>query len=132
MAQRPGQGARVLIVDDNADTRLMVKLLLETEGYMVETAANGRDALKVQRERPAHILVTDLFMPEVDGLETVQRFRAEYPRMPIIVISGGGSKLPAKADHLSVARELGVHTLRKPFAPQELLDALHRLKSFNP
>jgi CheY-like chemotaxis protein len=121
---RFGRATRVLVVDDNPDARLMVKLLLEAEGYVVETAANGREALRIQRERPMQILVTDLFMPEVDGLETVQRFRADYPAMPIIVISGGGSKLQSRADHLSVARELGVHTLRKPFPPQALLDAL--------
>jgi CheY-like chemotaxis protein len=121
---RFGRRTRVLVVDDNADMRLAAKLLLETEGYVVELAKNGGEALRIQRERPAQILITDLFMPDVDGLETVQRFRAEYPDMPIIVISGGGSKLPAKADHLSVARELGVLTLRKPFPPQALLQAL--------
>src|SRR5262245_21579628 len=101
----------------------MVKLLLETEGYRVETASNGREALEVQRERPSQILVTDLFMPEVDGLETLQRFRADYPEMPIIVMSGGG-RLPMKTDHLAVARELGVRTLRKPVSAEALLDAL--------
>jgi CheY-like chemotaxis protein len=121
---RFGRATRVLVVDDNADMRLTARLLLESEGYVVEVAANGGEALRIQRERPAQILVTDLFMPDVDGLETVQRFRAEYPGVPIIVISGGGSKLPAKADHLAVARELGVHTLRKPFPPQALIDAL--------
>jgi CheY-like chemotaxis protein len=120
---RFGRATRVLVVDDNVDTRRMVKILLELEGYVVEIAANGREALKVQRERPSQILVTDLFMPEADGLETVQRFRDDWPEVPVIVISGGGSR-PMKTDHLSVARELGVHTLRKPFAPQELLKAL--------
>lgn len=121
---RFGRATRVLVVDDNADMRLMARLLLEAEGYVVEVAKNGGEALRIQREHPSQILVTDLFMPDVDGLETVQRFRADYPGMPIIVISGGSSKLPAKADHLAVARELGVHTLRKPFSAQELLDAL--------
>jgi len=121
---RFGRATRVLVVDDNADMRLTAKLLLENEGYVVEVAKNGAEAQKIQRERPSQILVTDLFMPDVDGLETVQRFRADYPQMPIILISGGGTKLPAKADHLAVARELGVFTLRKPFAPQALIDAL--------
>jgi CheY-like chemotaxis protein len=124
---RFGRATRVLVVDDNADARLMVKLLLETEGYVVETAANGREALRIQREHPMQILVTDLFMPEVDGLETVQSFRADYPAMPIIVISGGGSKLPGMADHLAVARELGVRTLRKPFSGEALIDALRSI-----
>ena len=123
---RFGRATRVLVVDDNADTRLMMKLLLETEGYRVEIAANGREALEVQRKRPSQILVTDLFMPEADGLETLQRFRADYPTMPVILISGGGN-LPMKTDHLAVARELGVRTLRKPVSAETLLDALRSI-----
>ena len=124
---RFGRATRVLVVDDNPDMRLAAKLLLESEGYVVQVARNGEEALRVQRERPSQILITDLYMPDVDGLETVQRFRAAYPEMPIIVISGGGSKVAAKADHLSVARELGVVTLRKPFDPQVLLETLRKV-----
>lgn len=123
---RFGRGTRVLVVDDNPDARLMVKLMLEIEGYRVQTAANGREALEVQRERPSQILITDLFMPEADGLETVMRFRADYPDVPVIVISGGGSR-PMKTDHLSVARELGVVTIRKPFRSDELVNALRTI-----
>jgi len=121
---RFGRATRVLVVDDNADTRLTLQLLLEAEGYRVETAANGRQALAVQRERPSQILITDLFMPEADGLEILQRWRVEYPEMPVIVISGGGSRQGMKTDHLTVARELGARTLRKPFSGEELLEAL--------
>jgi two-component system chemotaxis response regulator CheY len=121
---RFGRGTRVLVVDDNADLRLTTKLLLEAEGYVVETAANGAEALRIQRERPSHILITDLFMPEVDGLETVQSFHAAFPGMPVIVISGGSSRGQDQADHLSVARELGAMTLRKPVEPQALIEAL--------
>jgi CheY-like chemotaxis protein len=124
---RFGRATRVLVVDDNADLRLTTKLLLESEGYVVETAANGAEALRIQRERPSHILLTDLFMPEVDGLELVQGFRAAYPAMPVIVVSGGSRLGNQQADHLSVARELGVYTLRKPFDPQALIDALRRV-----
>ena len=123
---RFGRATRVLVVDDNPDARLMVKLMLEIEGYRVQTAANGREALEVQRERPSQILITDLFMPEADGLETVMRFRADYPDMPVIVISGGGSR-PMKTDHLAVARELGVRTIRKPFSTDELVQALRTI-----
>ena len=123
---RFGRATRVLVVDDNPDMCLAARLLLESEGYIVEVAKNGGEALRIQRERPTQILITDLFMPDVDGLETVQRFRADYPQMPIIVISGGGAR--TKADqHLAVARELGVHTLRKPFEPQALIDAVRNV-----
>ena len=121
---RFGRATRVLVVDDNPDMRVAAKMLLESEGYVVEVAGNGGDALRLQRERPSQILITDLFMPDVDGLETVQRFRADYPDMPIILISGGGKLLQSKADYLAVARELGVVTLRKPFDPQVLIDTL--------
>src|SRR6476661_2391238 len=95
---RFGRATRVLVVDDNADARLTLQLLLEAEGYRVETAANGREALRVQRERPSQILITDLFMPVVDGLETLQQFRKEYPDMPVIVVSGGGSDARLQTD----------------------------------
>ena len=124
---RFGRGTRVLVVDDNADMRLTTKLLLEAEGYVVEVAANGAEALRIQRERPTHILLTDLFMPEVDGLETVQTFRAAYPAMPVIVVSGGSSIGRQQADHLSVARELGAITLRKPVAPADLIAAIRNV-----
>lgn len=124
---RFGRGTRVLVVDDNADMRLTTKLLLESEGYVVEVAANGAEALRIQRERPSQILITDLFMPEVDGLETLQRFRAAYPAMPVIVVSGGSSVGRQQADHLSVARELGAVTLRKPVEPRVLIEAIRTI-----
>ena len=124
---RFGRKTRVLVVDDNADLRLTTRLLLESEGYVVETAANGAEALRIQRERPTHILITDLFMPEVDGLETVQSFRAAYPAMPVIVMSGGSRRGNDQADHLSVARELGAVTLRKPVAPADLIEAIRNV-----
>jgi len=123
---RFGRATRVLVVDDNADARLTLQLLLEAEGYRVQTAANGGEALRVQKESPSQILITDLFMPEADGLETIQRFRKEYPGMPVIVVSGGGSDARLRTDHLTVARELGAVTLRKPFSGEELLQALRR------
>jgi CheY-like chemotaxis protein len=82
--------ARVLIADDNEDTCLSLSLLLERAGYQVATAANGKQALDVQRERPSDVLVTDLFMPEMDGLEAIARFRKEFPAVKIVAMSAGG------------------------------------------
>ena len=116
---------RILVVDDNADMRLTMKLLLEHEGYEVELAANGREALEVQRARPSRVLVTDLFMPDADGFETIERFRKEFPEIRIIAMSGGGSSPGLRTDHLPVASEIGAHaTLRKPFSIEKLLDVL--------
>lgn len=118
---------RILVVDDNPDMRLMLALLLKPAGYDVVVARNGREALDVQRRRPVDVVITDLFMPEADGLETVERFRADYPELPLIVVSGG-PRGGAKTDYLSVARELGARvTLRKPFSAEELFAALREV-----
>jgi DNA-binding NtrC family response regulator len=117
------RSTRVLVVDDDAGMRNFLRMLLELEGYEVALAANGLQALELQRGAPASIILTDLFMPEAEGMETIVRLRSEFPHAKIIVMSGGGVGLGA--DYLKLARELGAaKTLKKPFASQDLIDAL--------
>jgi CheY-like chemotaxis protein len=117
---------RVLVIDDNPDVRDALRWLLEGEGYEVAVAANGLEGLGVQRSAPADLVVTDIFMPEQDGIETLWKFREEFPRVPIVVMSGGGAA--RGTDYLSVARELGARkTLRKPLNPQELIDVVRQI-----
>src|SRR4051812_6617637 len=68
----------VLIAEDNQDLRRTLKRGLEAEGYEVRVAANGAQALSLQRETPADILITDLFMPEADGFEAIAGFRRDF------------------------------------------------------
>jgi len=113
-----------MVVDDNADMCLSMKLVLEHAGYEVETASDGEQAMALQRKRPVEVLITDLFMPQADGLETIQRFRQEYPAIRIIAMSGG-SELAMKTDHLPVANVAGADaTLRKPFEVETLLQTV--------
>ena len=117
---------RVLVIDDNPDIRLTLQWLLESEGFTVVVAANGAEGLRLQKRQPADILVTDVFMPEQDGIETLWKFREEFPEVPIIVMSGGSAA--RGTDYLAVARQLGARsTLAKPLNPQELLDVVRRL-----
>jgi CheY-like chemotaxis protein len=117
---------RVLVIDDNPDVRDTLRWLLEGEGYEVAVAANGLEGLGVQRSAPADLVVTDIFMPEQDGIETLWNFREEFPRVPIVVMSGGGAA--RGTDYLSVARQLGARkTLRKPLDPQELIDVVRQI-----
>lgn len=119
----PSESKRVLVVDDDAGMRNFLRMLLELEDYEVALACNGVEALDMQRQNPAAIILTDLFMPEAEGMETIVQLRAEFPQARIIVMSGGGAY--RGADYLKLARELGaVKTLKKPFAPQDLIDAL--------
>jgi len=118
---------RLLIVDDDADMRLSLKLALEMAGYSAELAADGHEALAIQRQRPADVLITDIFMPESDGFEVIDAVRREFPQTKIVVISGG-AKL-AKRQYLLDAALMDVDAiLPKPFDVEALLETLDSIQ----
>lgn|SRR5262245_51072907 len=111
---------RILIIEDNSELREYLRVALEAEKYEVLTAAHGREALAYLNGHRVDAVITDLFMPEMDGIETVAAVRKHFPDVRVIAMSGRSG-----VDYLPVARELGVsHTLRKPFEIHELLAAL--------
>ena len=117
---------RLLVVDDNEDMRQSMKRLLEHFGYEVRVAENGRHAMEVQQRSPSDVLISDIFMPDTDGLETIKQFRDSFPATRIIAMSGGGASL--EADYLSTAAVVGADAiLRKPFSKESLLKALEGL-----
>jgi DNA-binding NtrC family response regulator len=124
---RSGTPQRILVVDDHQDICSFMQAALEEAGYEVQSAPEGAQALALQRERPADLLITDIFMPGQEGFETISRFKAEFPQIRIIVMSTGN--IPGmKHDFLSTAALLGVGaTLRKPFDADQLLDAVRRV-----
>jgi CheY-like chemotaxis protein len=117
---------RILLVDDDELFRAMLRRTLANEGYDVVEAANGNEAMKVQRDTPAALLLTDLFMPEKEGLETIQEFRRKHPAVKIIAMTGGGPLNPD--DFLAIAKLFGAsRTFAKPFANSDLITALEEL-----
>lgn len=119
-------GIRVLVVDDNPDMRSFVKIVLERAGFEAQVAADGQRALELQREHPADVLITDIFMPERDGIELIQQFKSSFRQVKIIAMSGGGQV--ARHDYLPVAEKLGADAvLHKPFAAETLLKTLRHL-----
>ena len=118
---------RILFVDDDVDFRHSMKVLLEREGYDVELASDGARALETRRAGPFDVMVTDLFMPHMDGLETIMEMRRESPSMKIIAMSSGG--VLCKADtYLSTAGLAGADaSIRKPFQIEKLLEVLSEL-----
>lgn len=117
----------IILCDDDRDQRFALRLALEQAHYSVREAANGREALALQRDRPSLFLITDIFMPEADGFELVDAVRKEFPATKVIVISAGGPK--RTVDYLASARLIGVHaTLQKPFKVTALLNTLEELK----
>jgi DNA-binding response OmpR family regulator len=118
--------ARILVIDDDNQIREMIRQMLTREGYEVVEAANGKQGAKVFREKPTDLVITDLIMPEKEGIETIVELRRDHPSLKIIAISGGGRTPPEI--YLEDARLLGAHiTLRKPFERQELLEAVRKL-----
>jgi CheY-like chemotaxis protein len=118
---------RVLFVDDDVDFRNAMKVLLKREGYQVEIAQNGSRALELWHARPFDVMVTDLFMPKMDGFETMVALRRESPSLRIIAMSSGG--VHCRPDmYLSTAGAAGADAaIRKPFQIEALLEVLNEL-----
>lgn len=111
---------RILVIDDEASVRQIVEEMLALEGYDVITAPNGKAGLQLFRREPTDLIITDIFMPEMEGLETIREFQREFPKVQIIAMSGGGET--GMLSFLSYAKRFGaVRTLRKPFSRAELL-----------
>jgi DNA-binding NtrC family response regulator len=119
--------ARFLILDDDEDLGTIVEMILQMEGHDTAVLKRADEAVALQRSRPADVLITDIFMPDQDGLETIQQFRREFPQVKIIAMSGGGDML-RNVSYLFSARELGaVQVLRKPFEKEALLDVVRQV-----
>lgn len=119
--------ARILVVDDDAAVQMTIRLLLERAGHSVVTADDGRKGLALCRTGDFDLLFLDIFMPGMDGFETMRMVRQQHPQLPIIVISGRpiSSEADSSPDFLTMATKLGaVSSLQKPFRPSDLLAAV--------
>src|SRR5262245_58011117 len=109
--------ARILVIDDDADLREVMQETLQSAGHEVLLAPDGIQGLELQRASPADVVITDIFMPDKEGIETICELKQEFPGVKIIAMSGGGTHV-RKPAYLSTASELGADVvLRKPFAP---------------
>lgn len=117
---------RVLIIDDDEQIRVLLQQMMEWAGYEVMVAENGKIGMKMQHESPADLVITDLIMPEQEGLETISRLKKEYDGIKIIAISGGGRIGPEA--YLPAALELGADKVfSKPFDVQEVVSSVKEL-----
>ena len=121
--------SKVLVVDDDPIVLDSIVMALDSDGHKVFAAPDGRKAVAMQHETPADIVITDIFMPEKDGLETIRELRRDFPGLKIIAISGEGTRMPV--DGLYCARELGANcTLVKPFTHSQLRQAIDDVLGF--
>ena len=113
----------ILLIDDNDQYRIMLNKVLSYAGYEVCEAKNGKEAVRAYRERPIDLVITDLIMPQKDGLEVIMELRDLNPEVRIIAISGGGRVDPE--NYLELAQGFGAQrVLAKPFSNQQLLEAI--------
>lgn len=117
---------RVLIVDDDEQIRALLQEVMAWAGFDVAVAENGRVAMRLQGQQPADLVITDLIMPEQEGLETITSLKKSYKGIKIIAISGGGRIGPEA--YLPAALELGADRIfSKPFDVQEIVAAVRSL-----
>jgi CheY-like chemotaxis protein len=116
--------ARILIIDDEPSVRDVFAELLEKRGHVVSIAPNGREAIKLVAAAPVDLVITDIVMPEMDGIELMGQLRRNVPTPAVIAISGNaGQEL-----YLHMAKALGAaRVLSKPFRSETLIEAVEEL-----
>jgi len=118
--------ATILVIDDDQEVREFLVTVLERGGHEVKAACNGRDGVAMFSENPVQVVITDIIMPEKDGIETILDLRREHPDLKVIAISGGGRTTPE--NYLHSARLLGAdRAMRKPFKNEDILKAVEEL-----
>jgi CheY-like chemotaxis protein len=126
----------ILVIDDEVDVRDGIKRVLERAGFSVRTVDNAVDAMLELARAPADLVITDIIMPKMNGVDAIDAILKEFPAVGIIAISGGGnfdvtgyqpSSITTTA-YLAAAKKAGAHSiLTKPFESQELIDAVTRV-----
>lgn len=118
--------AHILIVDDDSSIRLLFKQFLEGEGYKVSLASDGQEGIALLKQQKPDLIITDILMPEMDGLEIVREVRKHHSSIPIIAISGGMRS--GQINFLSHARTFGAcRVFEKPISLAALLTAVKEL-----
>ncbi len=114
---------RILIIDDETSVRILLKKMLEKEDYEVFEAQDGNKGMDLYKKFNPDLIITDLVMPEKEGLETIRELRKENSEIVIFAISGGGRIIPDT--YLNLAEKLGANrTFSKPFDTDEMLSAI--------
>ena len=115
--------ACILVVDDEDQLRAFIRIVLEQAGHLVLLAQNGKEALQIARQISIDLIITDIVLPDFDGLELLGELKPKQSNMKVVAMSGKGQQL--RLDVLKIAQKLGaIHTLEKPFTVTILLQTI--------
>ena len=115
---------RVLVLDDDSLIQATLPMILREHGHEVLTAANGKLGLRLLQTERIDLILTDILMPEADGIEVVLAAARDHPTVALVAMSGGSARMPG-TDAVHLTRRLGAHAiLVKPFSEEELLEAI--------
>ena len=118
--------ASILVIDDEKLQRAILRKILEGAGHTVLDAKDGKQALRMYAENPTDLVISDMYMPEMDGLEFLVRVCEDFPEARIIALSGGG--FMGKEEVLAAASRLGaVGVLEKPYTVEECLEMVEKV-----
>ena len=126
----------ILVIDDEPDVRDAVKRVLDRAGYAVRTADSAVDALAELERIPTDVVITDIIMPKIDGVQLIESIRDKFPSVRIIAISGGGNfgiaayqpTAITTTAYLASAQQAGAHlVLTKPFDTIDLIQAIEKV-----
>jgi CheY-like chemotaxis protein len=127
---------QVLVIDDDVDVRDAIRRVLERAGYAVRTSADAVEAVNQLSREPAHVVITDIIMPKVNGVEAIRTILKDFPDVRIIAISGGGNfgidtykpNAITTSAYLAAAESAGAHCLlTKPFDASDLVRAVEQV-----
>jgi len=117
---------KILVVDDDEHIRYLLEELLESEGFEVDSAVNGHAAVELCKKSNFDLIITDIMMPDMDGLELLMYFRKNNPDMKIIACSGGGRYTDFSG--LKTAVFMGaLEAISKPFENHEILEKVNKI-----
>ena len=118
---------KILVIDDDAQVRKVISVILSKNGFTVFESGNGCSALSILETEAVDLIITDILMPEKDGLETIAESKALWPRLKIIAMSGGGLYMDP-ALYLRMAKIIGADVVfNKPVGMKKLLQTIHDL-----
>jgi DNA-binding NtrC family response regulator len=123
--------AKILLIEDQSFTATIMETVLKNAGHIVSVAKDGEAGLAAFAVARPDVVITDIVLPKVDGLEVIRNIQAQAPGFPVIALTGGGNT--GMYSYLDKARELGaLEVFRKPVTAEQLLDGIKRCLDLNP